>query len=421
MQPENAAEPVRKTDRTPFIDKMAGARFAERLQILFSAQVTSTISTLVVMAVIVFLQYDNTEEGFIWPWLFYMVIISLLRVVLVSLFDKQQADLSYLRKWHHLYVLGTFLQGAGWGAAAFGFLPLDLPSHQLITIFLLGGVCAAAMTSMAADPASYFSFICPILLPLSFRFAILGDVEQITLAMIVACYFLFLLIAFRRSHAQLMASLQLRHENADLLQEVMAEKEEIKALNQELQHEIQIRRAAERRAQSLAMTDQLTGLANRQHFEIRLNEAIELSKRTGQAFGLLVIDLDRFGQVNDLFDHTTGDKVLREIASRMREKCRTIDTVARTGGDEFAVIVTTLDRQGLEHTPADRILDALQKPITIDEHQITISLSIGAAFYPAQKNNSTALMVAAETALADAKSRGGGTCAAFEEKNTRQE
>jgi diguanylate cyclase (GGDEF)-like protein len=171
----------------------------------------------------------------------------------------------------------------------------------------------------------------------------------------------------------------------------------------------------EARIVDLAFRDPLTGLANRTLFNDRLGQAVGTAARTGHAMSVLLIDLDRFKKVNDVLGHPVGDELLNQVAVRLsRELRRTTDTVARIGGDEFAVLLPSQGREGAALL-ARQLLDALDMPVTIEGQTVDVSGSIGIATYPEDGGNPTELMAHADAAMYVAKRTGSGH-AAFDPK-----
>ncbi len=127
-------------------------------------------------------------------------------------------------------------------------------------------------------------------------------------------------------------------------------------------------------------TDVLTGWHNRRYLEVRMHEEVSRMQRNGEPLGCLMIDIDRFKQVNDKFGHLAGDEVLRQVATRVASQVRTSDVAARFGGEEFVVLLPATDEQ-LALNLAERIRQAVgSTPIRIDdEHALTITVSIGVA------------------------------------------
>lgn len=164
----------------------------------------------------------------------------------------------------------------------------------------------------------------------------------------------------------------------------------------------------ERELERLARFDQLTGLANRRHFDESLEDAVARVRRTGAGLMLISLDLDRFKQINDNFGHSVGDEVLRGFAARLCESVYEVDLVARQGGDEFHVLVEYTPRPEVAELIAGRILASMQAPMRISGHELQVATSIGIAIQiPPQSGHS--LIELADAALYEAKSRGRNT------------
>ena len=174
------------------------------------------------------------------------------------------------------------------------------------------------------------------------------------------------------------------------------------------------RKKAEEEIRRLALTDPLTGLANRNQFNGKFEDALKLARRQDQLAALMVLDLDKFKPVNDTYGHPVGDALLQMVAGKVLDICREIDTVARLGGDEFAVIlVEPEDREGVIHA-AERIVEALCTPMTVLGHKVQIGTSIGIAFFPDDGEDDETLFRRADLALYEAKEAGRNCWRAFE-------
>lgn len=155
----------------------------------------------------------------------------------------------------------------------------------------------------------------------------------------------------------------------------------------------------------LALHDTLTGLPNRILLADRISQAMAKVAEQGGCFSLMFIDLDGFKPVNDAFGHHVGDRLLREVALRLREQLRSQDTLARIGGDEFVLLVRLT---GPDDAPqvATRQVSLLAKSFRVDEHDLQISASIGIALYPGNGQTAEELLMNADAAMYHAK--GGG-------------
>ena len=179
--------------------------------------------------------------------------------------------------------------------------------------------------------------------------------------------------------------------------------------------------AANEELKRQATIDPLTGLPNRPLLEDRLQHAIRRGERAESRVGerglprlaLLFIDLDGFKPVNDTLGHAAGDAVLQEAAKRLRGVARESDTLARVGGDEFALLMEDVGGVADCVSLALRLIEAIGRPIAIPERQVEISASIGIVVYPDQGHREK-LIANAKVAMYAAKRAGGGTYAGFE-------
>jgi len=151
-----------------------------------------------------------------------------------------------------------------------------------------------------------------------------------------------------------------------------------------------------------ALHDELTELPNRVLMEERLDHGIMVAKRQQEPLAVLLMDLVRFKEINDSLGHFYGDYLLQEVAHRMREVVRESDTLARFGGDEFALVLpgTTLSQAVLI---GQKVSASVEEPFMIEGHNVNVGISIGVAMYPEHGLNSEALVICADMAMYDAK------------------
>jgi diguanylate cyclase (GGDEF)-like protein len=149
----------------------------------------------------------------------------------------------------------------------------------------------------------------------------------------------------------------------------------------------------------LALYDVLTELANRRLFHDRLDQAFLSAQRNGTGFALMLLDLDRFKEINDTLGHQTGDAVLVHLAERLKEVARASDTVARLGGDEFALVLPGVEDASTALFVAERIRRALDDPFVVDELTLELETSIGIAIFPRDGADIEQLLKRADIAL----------------------
>jgi len=175
------------------------------------------------------------------------------------------------------------------------------------------------------------------------------------------------------------------------------------------------RKQAEQRLLHAVLHDALTGLPNRALFLDRLAHALDRTRRKGQPFGTLLLDLDRFKHVNDGLGHLAGDRLLVAVAQRLRACVRPQDTVARFGGDEFTVLLEDIEGADDAVRVAERIHYDLSPPLDVDGHEVVIGASIGIAVSASTYAKPEEILRDADTAMYRAKARGGGCCQVFDE------
>lgn len=179
----------------------------------------------------------------------------------------------------------------------------------------------------------------------------------------------------------------------------------VPAIERELK-EAEVRRdyrRAQERIHYLAYFDPLTDLPNRTLFADRLSQAVLIGRREKQRFALMVMDLDRFKDINDTLGHPAGDRALQQAAARLKACVRESDTVARMGGDEFAVLLPTASHLDGAAVVARKILDALATPLRIGDRSLDIGASLGIALFPEHGDETDMLMRAADVAMYAAK------------------
>ena len=152
--------------------------------------------------------------------------------------------------------------------------------------------------------------------------------------------------------------------------------------------------------------DSLTGLANRSLLDDNLENAVREARAGGQRLAVLYVDIDDFKQINDRYRHRVGDALLVEIAQRIRGCSRPEDTVARIGGDEFNVLLPDIADSAAAFKYAERLIQTVKEPVSIEGHELTVTLSIGIAMYPDDGRDARDLQRQADAAMYYAKSLG---------------
>ncbi|MCF7970017.1 MAG: PAS domain S-box protein [Methylococcaceae bacterium] len=166
-----------------------------------------------------------------------------------------------------------------------------------------------------------------------------------------------------------------------------------------------VEKEAQERIEFLAQHDDLTLLPNRVLLNDRIHQALITARRQQQSVALLFLDLDRFKFVNDSLGHAIGDKLLIEVAQILSSNVRQEDTVSRTGGDEFTILLVNTNAQGAAHV-AQILIDAISEPFTIENHPLFVTLSIGISLFPDNGKTEQVLSQKADNAMYRAKQSG---------------
>ena len=246
---------------------------------------------------------------------------------------------------------------------------------------------------------------------------LLGDVPVLaamfaTGAMMLCGLFLFLIEQLQFALAQRNQAFawakETQRQLSDLTKNQGARLEQQVALRaQELQKEIAELQARQQMLVVQAQHDSLTGLANRALLTDRFQFAVERAKRSAKPFAIFMIDLNDFKSVNDDHGHGAGDAVLVTMARRLVGALRASDTVARFGGDEFVLIIESIESQSEFLAISEKLFDTLSRPITLDNGVIvTTGASLGAALYPVDGLEMTELLHVADQAMYECKSSG---------------
>ena len=155
-----------------------------------------------------------------------------------------------------------------------------------------------------------------------------------------------------------------------------------------------------------AFYDSLTTLPNRLLLKERMILEISHAKHTNESLAIMYLDLDRFKLINDTLGHDIGDKLLKEVALRLKKCVQSSDTVARIGGDEFVILLPGITHKESIGKVANKILEAIREPLIIDTHQLYLSISIGVTIYPDDSEDDETLLTNADVAMYRAKEEG---------------
>lgn len=288
------------------------------------------------------------------------------------------------RRAMHRLVRNAFILGAAWGIVPVAFFANASAGGQLVITCLCSGMLAGGALAFATIPIAAIAFTAPIFLGIAICLGRNGDLAFLLIAFLVVVY------------------------GSVLLRSVFV-------------NSISFARRVMRQieAERTVRQDPLTLLPNRFAFNETLDGALKRLVLSGEEFAVLLLDLDRFKEVNDKFGHPAGDEFLVQVANRLQRCTRAAEHVARIGGDEFALVMANLARPEDALEIAERFVAAFAEPFLIEGREIVGATSVGIVLAPRDGNTPLDVMKNADSALYRAKKAGPGTVCFFEEADDR--
>ncbi|GAB5349138.1 putative bifunctional diguanylate cyclase/phosphodiesterase [Alteriqipengyuania sp. 357] len=369
----------------------------------------ANLPTLLIMSVVASLGASVVLSGagytWVWFWFAGLLFLNFVRFALgrgVSAEKIQQAEMATAARYRRTYAIGLY------GSAALWVAPLSLVGpDSVVSIYTLAIIFSALAAGgsgiMAALLREGRTYIAIMLGPASIiMFRGLGDG---TVLMALGLVFLaVMLVVHDRNHKVTRRALELSIENRRLI-------EQLQTVNAGLEDKVARRT---RQLENAANSDDLTALVNRRGLikwmERHLDPDVPLEASA------LFLDLDRFKQINDAMGHSVGDQVLKVASQRMMACVPDGAVLARWGGDEFVIVLPqSADVRTMARDVSNCLLERIAQPILIDDHAVTIGLSVGTSFYPSDASDHRALILAADLAMAEVKRNGRGASLEYSE------
>ncbi len=328
-------------------------------------------------------------------WYFSIFLIALCRITSgityqKLLYNHTKPKFSF---WKKIYFWGAVLGGAAWGIVGGFFFPEVDHIHQIFIIFILAGVTAGGIPSLAAELKASIFFMITSLSPLVFRL-FYNDLQDIFILFgsgLVA-YCISLILFSMNTHNIIKKSIRIQCENEQLVETLSRSKIQLENINTKLK--------------DAATHDPLTGIANRLLLEAYLKTAIEQAKHNQANVVLMYLDIDNFKQINDVYGHHAGDKLLMASISRIKKVIRKTDLVARLGGDEIIIALADITELDIIKRLANQLCQITNRPIKINDQTINTTISIGISIYPIDGSDMDILLSKADKAMYYIKKHG---------------
>ena len=364
--------------------------FDARLDLYYRSLNQSLLAVLLNSSILCWLLWDPARAAPLALWYGATLVVTGYRVATAVRYRRRgDADARRQRGYHHA-IAGAVLSGLTWGCAGYLLFSSANSFSQSLLAFVIAGMCAGAVVSLAAFLEASLPFLVLSLLPFIVRLLSEGSTQALQLAIMATLYLVLMAVFARRVHDTVVRGFEMTH----------------------------LRRQAEETVRRQALFDDLTGLPNRRLLQDRLRQARARCERQGSHAALLFLDLDNFKRINDTLGHQAGDRLLVTIAGRLRDQLRRDDTASRLGGDEFVVLLVGLEGGhdpllNTVHRKAEQIREAVASPCRLGGTEIQVSASIGISLLPSDARAEEDLLKHADTAMYRAKDAGRNTVRFF--------
>ncbi len=367
-------------------------------------------------------------------WIITMSLIAGSRILIAQQYfidQKKGFKRLSIQNWLNLYIASSLLFGIT-SASLVLCMPDNMKPADISVMYIaFFSTMAGSITSLSIVLPAYLSLITPIFIA-SFTFSFFVP-SRLTLFISTASliFYIFIVTSARLLNKRYVQNFALIIENDTLIdklheeniqkelaqrklirnQELLEEKvaqrtKELSNINDILVDEINERRRIESNLKHIAHHDALTNLPNRLLLDARLNHAIKRAKRSELQVAVMFIDLDHFKTINDSLGHDVGDQLLISVSNRLLHCVREDDTVARLGGDEFIIIIEQVQDIGNLDALLKKIMKVTSQTVSINNHELSTSASIGVSIFPDDGKNAEQLMRNADAAMYHVKENG---------------
>ncbi len=339
--------------------------------------------------------WSQVDFSILLGWFAMLVVVTTLRFVHIRYVLSVGLVAQNTSATKRIFLIGAMVSSVFWGVGfeMFGWLVPE--SYRMLYLLVLGGMASGGVASMLSDRLVYAAYLTPMLLPAVILSLLQGDAVGYASGLVVLVFMLMLFMTHNNSHRTLMAGLRLRFENENLIDELSSTNTQLEQAKEVLHR--------------ISLTDALTGLPNRRHFDQLLEREWGHAQRSGQPISCLLIDIDRFKDYNDYYGHQLGDSCLQHVACILRSCVRrSQDVVARYGGEEFVAILPETNAIGaalLAEKMVEEVRNATIEHAKSEEGIITISIGV-ATFDDITTQRLDDLIKVADDAVYSAKNKG---------------
>jgi len=353
---------------------------SEQTRIIFSSIPASLLAILINSSILSVVLWNRIDHLNIIVWFLATNCLSLIRWQLYSQFRRIDQARHSEKNWYQLAVITTALSGATWGAAGIWLFSYQSVVHQVFLIFVIGGMCAGGITTLAAILSACRTFVILAGVPIIVQLMLINTEIGNAMTIMSVLFMGMILASANRLNKTIIGTI-------------------IESLNSRHQQDL-----VEREMRYQAYHDELTKLPNRRSLQETLIEEITRATQSDQVGAVFFIDIDRFKTISYSLGRIVGEDLLLQVANRLRTRLGPADTAAHLGGNEFVVILPEISSNPkLASAPVTNIADEFHKlleaPYRVHGHDFHITTSIGITLFPFNNMSADDLIQYAEIAM----------------------
>lgn len=415
----------------------------KQVEPLFKATTSGGLGNIFSACLIFLFLNDSPQHNYALILSTAIIVVSLIRIFVSKHYLHKKTSKPNMHI--HAHVFLTCLIGIFWGTYAFIQLNFNDESLRSLVFLVNFGLIAASIATLAHWMLAYLAYMVPQSLAIFYVFLKLDVEYNLEIATAFVIFTAIMVATSIRFNKRYKKELELRLKNKLLINDLHDEvvhREQVQIELEKSKHELEVKveertkdlvdinnslekviekkELAEQSLQYMAYHDELTGLPNRNLLVDRIGQSIKSSSREKQQMAILFLDLDRFKNINDSLGHTVGDRLLREVSSRLYETLRDQDTISRNGGDEFVVVLERLKNTDEAINVAKKIIECLTATFDIQSHKIHLGASVGISIYPTDGDSPLILLRNADTAMYRAKQAGGNQLHFYDQSMSNQ-